>query len=151
MANTFTELQYHCIWSTKRREPLIREEIEESVWNILASTALKHGLKINQVGGIGNHVHVLIEIPKTVAVSEAMKRLKGGSSNAINDEDLLGGAHFAWQDGYAAFTVSRSQIASVAEYIGNQRGHHRRQTFEDEFVAFLERHGVDYDPKYLWG
>ncbi len=150
MATTLTHLQYHCIWSTKNRELLIRPDIEESIWNILSATDLRHEMKINRVGGIENHVHVLIEISKTVSVSEAMKQLKGGSSNDINGDALFGGAHFAWQEGYAAFTVSRSQSGAVAKYIAGQREHHRKQTFEDELVAILERHSVEYDSKYLW-
>jgi putative transposase len=150
MANTFTELQYHCIWSTKHREPLIREQAEKSVWAILAETANRHGMHVKRAGGIENHVHVLVSIPKTLSVSEAMKRLKGGSSNAINKDGLLGAGPFGWQDGYAAYTVSPSKVPDVIQYIANQREHHRKQTFEDEFVAFLKRHGVGYDPKYLW-
>lgn len=149
MANTYTELQYHCIWTTKRRESLIRPEIEKRVWKILAATALRHGMKINRVGGIENHVHILVQIPKTMTVSEAMKQLKGGSSNDINKENFFGGAHFSWQTGYAAFTVSTSKAASVAKYIANQREHHRGQTFEDELKEFLDKHGVDYDSRYL--
>lgn len=107
-------------------------------------------MKINRVGGIENHVHVLIEIPKVMSVSEAMTQLKGGSSNDINGEGFFGGAHFSWQDGYSAFTVSRSQAGDVGKYIARQRVHHQRQTFEDELVAILDRHGVEYDSKYLW-
>ena len=90
MANTFTELQYHAIWSTKNRATMIGPDIEEKIWRILAATALTHGMKVKQAGGIENHVHVLLEIPKTLSVSEAMKRLKGGSSNAINEAGLKG-------------------------------------------------------------
>ena len=150
MANTYTELLYHCIWSTKNREPLIRQEIEESVWAILASVATRHQLHIRRAGGIDNHVHVLIDIPKTVSVSEAMKQLKGGSSNAINQEGLMKAGRFSWQDGYAAFTVSASNAAQVVRYIASQREHHRHRSFEEELVALLEKHRVAYDPKYLW-
>ena len=85
MATTLTELLYHCIWSTKNRDPLIRPEIEENVWRILAGTAKRNEMRILNVGGIENHVHVLVRIPKTMSVSEAMQRLKGGSSKAINN------------------------------------------------------------------
>ena len=80
-----------------------------------------------------------------------MQRLKGGSSKYINDEHLLGADRsFGWQDGYAAFTVSPSNVPSVVSYIDGQREHHRSRSFEEEFVAFLDRHGVTYDPRYLW-
>ena len=151
MATTLTELLYHCIWSTKNRDPLIRPEIEANVWRILAGTAKRNEMRILNAGGIENHVHALVRIPKTMSVSEAMQRLKGGSSKAINNEELLGSKlRFAWQGGYGAFTVSKSNVPEIDRYISNQREHHRKRTFEDEFVEFLERHEIDYDPKYLW-
>ncbi|MCB1235735.1 MAG: IS200/IS605 family transposase [Verrucomicrobiae bacterium] len=151
MASTFTQLHYHCVWSTKNRQPLISQNIEKSVWAILGATAKAHGMRLAVAGGIENHVHVLLEIPKTLSVSEAMKRLKGGSSNSINEKSLTGSGRFGWQDGCAAFTVSASRHDEVRHYIENQREHHRKLSFEDELVAFLERHRVDFDPKYLWG
>ena len=151
MASTLTELLYHAIWSTKNREPIIRREIEESVWRILAGTAERNRMHIIRAGGIENHVHVLLHIPKALTVSEAMQRLKGGSSKFINDEQLVGANRsFAWQDGYAAFTVSPSNVPSVVRYISSQREHHRKKSFEEELVEFLDRHGVAYDPRYLW-
>jgi putative transposase len=150
MANTFTQLQTHCIWSTKNREPLIREEVEREVWALIASTAKTHGIQVSRIGGIETHVHALISIPKTLSVSEAMKRIKGGSSNAINKAGLVGAGQFRWQDGYAAFSVSSSKIGDVVKYIVNQREHHSVQTFEEEFVEFLQRHGVGYRSEYLW-
>ena len=135
MANTFTELQYHCIWSTKRRESLIREQAEKSVWAILAETDNRHSMHVKRAGGIENHVQVLVSIPKTLSVSEAMKRLKGGSSNAINKDGLLGAGPFGWQDGYAAYTVSPSMVPDVVRYIANQHEHHlyRTEAREDYF------------------
>ena len=86
-----------------------------------------------------------------MSVSEAMQRLKGGSSKAINNEELLGPKlRFAWQDGYGAFTASKSNVTAIGRYILNQREHHRERTFEDEFLEFLERHEINYDPEYLW-
>ena len=121
-----------------------------NVWRILAATATKHEMHIRRAGGIENHVHVLVELPKTMTVSEALKRLKGGSSTAINNAGLIK-SKFGWQDGYAAFTVSPSKVSQVTKYISNQREHHKTQTFEEEFEIFLKKHGVAYDPKYLFG
>ena len=149
MANTFTHLRYHCIWSTKNREPVIREEIEERVWGIVAKTGARHGMKVLKVGGIENHLHALIDIPKTLSVSEAMKQLKGGASNGINKAGITTG-RFGWQDGYGAFTVSASSVADVVGYITNQREQHRTMTYEEEYMKFLEKHGVEYDADYLW-
>lgn len=149
MANTYTELNYHCIWSTKGRAPLIQPEIEDNIWRLLAATASKHDMHIKRAGGIENHVHVLVEVPKSMSVSEAMKRLKGGSSNAINEAELMV-EKFSWQDGYGAFTVSSSKLKDVTQYIRNQREHHQTQSFEDEYLAFLNKHEVEYDLRYVF-
>jgi REP element-mobilizing transposase RayT len=150
MANTYTELQYHCVFSTKNRQPLIRAEIEERVWAILAATAKTHGMHARRVGGIENHVHVLLDVPKTMAVSEALKRLKGGSSSAINQAGLIDPGMFGWQDGYAAFTVSASVSPDVIAYIAGQRQHHAKRTFEEEYLALLEKHRIEYDPRFVF-
>ena len=128
---------------------MIRPDIEERIWAIIAETGSRHGINVVKVGGIENHVHALIDIPKTLSVSESMKGLKGGSSNGINKAGIING-HFSWQDGYGAFTVSASSVADVLGYITNQREHHRTMTFEEEYVKFLEKHGVEYDANYLW-
>jgi putative transposase len=105
---------------------------------------------VKKANGIENHIHVLIEIPKTLSVSEAMKRLKGGSSNAIQQSGLIN-KEFAWQKiGYAAFTVSKSAVPDVSRYISDQRDHHRTKTFEEEIIALLEKHEIDFDPKYVF-
>jgi len=150
MANSYTELNYHCVFSTKDRRMLITPEIEDEVWALVAKTAATHGMHAQRVGGIDNHIHVLLGIPKNLAVTDAMKRLKGGCSKAINQADLTKGS-FGWQDGYSAFTVSTSAVPDVIQYITDQRQHHQKQTFEDEYVALLEKHGVNYDSQYLWG
>jgi len=152
MASNLTELLYHCIWSTKGREKLIFPAIEKDVWSIIAATATRNEMHVIRAGGVEDHVHVLSHIPKTMSVSDAMKRLKGGASKYINEQGLLdGGQKFGWQDGYGAFTVSKSNVPAVVKYIATQREHHRTQTFKEEFVAFLKRHEIDYDPEHLWG
>ncbi|MFT5471363.1 MAG: putative transposase [Verrucomicrobiales bacterium] len=128
---------------------LINPDIEENIWAIVAETAKTHKIFARKIGGIENHIHALIDIPKTLAISEALKPLKGGSSNAINKSGLIK-PQFGWQDGYSAFTVSSSAVPDVVAYIANQREHHRMRTFEEEYVALLEKHGVQYDPRYLW-
>lgn len=155
MANTFTHLNYHFIWSTKNREPIIHQSIETRIWGLIGSMGANEekptkSLIPIRVGGIEDHVHVAVSIPKTVSVSQAAQILKGGSSTIINRENLTDG-HFAWQDGYAAYTVSRSQLDTLKQYIDNQREHHKTISFEDEYRALLEKHGIDYDEKYLFG
>ena len=103
-----------------------------------------------QVGGIEDHIHALVTAPSTLSPSQIFQVLKGGSSKWIHLEfpDLKG---FAWQDGYGAFTVSKSNIPAVIGYIQNQREHHRKKTFQEEYRELLEKHGIDNDERYVRG
>ena len=150
MANTYTALFYHIIFSTKNRPGFIKPEIEGRVWAYIGGVARKHGLTALQVGGIEDHIHALVMAAPTYAPSEIAKFLKGDSSKWIHEEftDLH---DFAWQDGYRAFTVSKSNLASVISYIQDQREHHRKKTFQEEYLEFLQKHGIEYDERYLWG
>ncbi|MGO8835790.1 MAG: IS200/IS605 family transposase [Limisphaerales bacterium] len=149
MANTFTSLHYHVIFSTKHREPWIAHDIEERVWKFLGGIARENGMKALLIGGMPDHVHLALALPPAQSVSKALQLLKGGSSKWIKDT-LPQMRGFAWQDGYGAFTVSKSNLPEVTTYIQNQREHHRIKTFQEEFLAFLVRHGVEYDERYLW-
>ena len=149
MANTYTSLHYHAIFSTKNREPWIGREIEERVWSFLGGIARENQMKALGIGGIENHVHLLLGVPASLALSKGIQLLKGGSSGWIK-ETFPGMRGFGWQDGYAAFTVSQSNILEVQEYIRSQREHHRVKTFEEEYRAFLERHQVRYEEAYVF-
>jgi putative transposase len=149
MANTFTSLHYHVIFSTKHREPWITHDIEERVWKFLGGIARENGMKALLVGGMPDHVHLALALPPAQSVSKALQLLKGGSSKWIKDA-LPRMRGFAWQDGYGAFSVSKSNLPEVTAYIQDQREHHRLKTFKEEFLAFLVRHGVEYDERYLW-
>jgi REP element-mobilizing transposase RayT len=149
MANTFTSLHYHVIFSTKNREPWIRPEIETRVWSYLGGIARENDLKAILIGGIENHVHLLLGIPPTVAVSKAVQLIKGGSSAWLKDA-LPGARGFGWQDGYGAFTVSKSLVPEVENYIRHQREHHRVKTFEEEYRAVLEKHEIRFEERYLF-
>src|SRR5436190_14366866 len=150
MANSFSSLHYHVVFSTKNREAWIREEIESRVWSYLGGVARENEMKALAIGGIENHVHLLLGIPPKISVSHAIKLIKG-SSSAWMKEALPGMAGFAWQDGYAAFTVSQSKLMDVDKYIRNQRKHHRIKTFEEEYRAFLKCHEFSFKEEYLLG
>jgi REP element-mobilizing transposase RayT len=150
MANTYTSLHYHIVFSTRNREPWIRQDIETRVWSFLGGICKTNQLYPIQIGGYDDHVHALIGARPTHSPAEITKRLKGGSSAWISTT-FAGLNAFAWQDGYGAFTVSRSAIDEVAAYIRNQREHHKSMTFQEEYIALLKRHGIEYDERYLWG
>jgi REP element-mobilizing transposase RayT len=143
-------LNYHFTFSTKNREPWISQSIEDRIWSYIGGVARKHKMTALQVGGIDDHIHTLVMAPPTLSPSQIAQYLKGDSSKWIHEEfpKLRG---FEWQDGYGAFTVSKSQIAEVIKYIQNQRKHHRKKTFQEEYLELLQKHGIDYDERYLWG
>ncbi|PYL08710.1 MAG: IS200/IS605 family transposase [Verrucomicrobia bacterium] len=150
MANTYTSLHYHLIFSTKNRQPWIAAETEERIWAYIGGIARAHKMTVLQVGGVTDHIHVLVTAPATIAPAQIAQYLKGDSSKWIHEEfrNMQG---FGWRDGYSAFTVSKSSLPEVVRYIQNQREHHHTKTFQEEYLEFLGKHGIEYDERYLWG
>ena len=150
MANTFSQIYLHFVFSTKDRQPLLDREIEDRVWAYIGGIARAHKFTAIQVGGLEDHIHVLTGSPTTLSPSEIAKYLKGDSSFWIRRE-FPHLKDFAWQDGYGVFSVSRSGIPDVVDYIKRQREHYEGRSYEQEFVGLLDRHGVEYDERYLFG
>jgi REP element-mobilizing transposase RayT len=150
MANTYTSLHYHVVFSTKNRENHIRAEAKDRIWAFIGGIARENKMKALCVGGTENHIHILLMAPPAIALSKMVQLLKGGSSKWIHDT-FPGMRRFAWQDGYGAFTVSKSQIPEVIRYIENQHDHHRVKSFQEEYLAFLKTHGIEYDDRYVCG
>jgi putative transposase len=150
MANTYTSLFYHFVFSTKNRQKWIVENIENRVWSYIGGIARKHKCAALQIGGIEDHLHALVLSPPIYAPSEIAKFLKGESSKWIHEE-FQNMRTFGWQDGYSAFSVSKSIVPKVIEYIKNQRQKHYSKTFEEEYLELLELHEIDIvDEKYLF-
>jgi putative transposase len=148
MSHTYISGLVHCVFSTKLRRNLISAEVQSDLWAFIGGIARKNGYKALIVGGTENHVHILLSLPATIPLSKAVQLIKGGSSRWMNE---TGGRKFAWQEGYGAFTVGISQKEHTITYIRSQAEHHRQRSFEEEFVAFLVKHDVEYDPKFVWG
>ena len=149
MANTYSNLFYHIVFSTKGRKDLIDRNVEERVWAYIGGIARKHQLIAIQVGGIENHINVLILAKPKIAPSQIIQWLKGESSRWIR-ETFPELAKFEWQDGFGVFSVSKSNVPDVVEYIKNQREHHQKQTFEDEYLSMLKLNGIDYEERYVF-
>src|SRR5579871_266898 len=113
----------------------------------MAGIGRNHGFLVLASGGIENHVHLLIQLPPVLALAQAISLLKANSSKWMNEHGL----QFGWQEGYGAFSVSASNLGKVRKYIANQAEHHRKMTFETEFVDLLRKHGIEFDPKYVFG
>ncbi|MFA4943324.1 MAG: IS200/IS605 family transposase [Lentisphaeria bacterium] len=150
MANTFTNLLFHIIFSTKNREPVIAPEFRPELFAYIGGIIRAENGILLAAGGMFDHVHLLAKLPPAMAVAEMVRHIKGGSSTWINEEKRVIG-HFAWQAGYGAFSVSESATANVKTYIENQQEHHKVCSFQEEFVAFLKKHGISYDERYIWG
>jgi len=150
MANTYTSLHYHITFSTKNRERWLSPTVEQRIWAYLSGIARENQIMSLKIGGTEDHVHLVLGLPPALALSKGVQLLKGGSSKWIADSfSTLRG--FRWQDGYGAFTVSKSNLSEVIKYVENQREHHRTKTFQEEYRALLDRHGIEYDEQYLWG
>ena len=140
---------FHCVFSTKERRPHITPELRERLWPFLGGIARQNQMKALEIGGVADHVHILISLPSTMAISKAMQLIKGGSSKWIHDT-FPDQREFAWQEEYGAFSVSVSQLDKIVGYIQGQEKHHRRVTFQEEFLALLKKHRIEYDERYLW-
>ncbi|MGH9671282.1 MAG: IS200/IS605 family transposase [Terriglobales bacterium] len=147
MAHSYCNNFVHVVFSTKERKPLIPAERLEKLWAYFAGIARNHNLTLLAAGGTENHAHLLFALEATVPLAKAVQTFKANSSRWVREH----GIDFAWQEGYGAFSVSASQAPKVKEYIRNQAKHHRRRSFEEEFVELLKRSGIPYDPKFVFG
>ena len=150
MPHSYVSSLLHCVFSTKERQNLITDELQQRLWPYMGGIARDNKMKALAVGGVSDHAHLLLSIPSTTSISKAMQLIKGGSSKWVHDEFPEHG-RFAWQEGYGAFSVGISQMEETKRYIANQKEHHRTKTYKEEFVAFLERHGIEFDPQHIWG
>ena len=149
MPASFTSLHYHIIFGTKERRSLLTSAVQARLYDYIGGIIAQEGGQLLAAGGMPDHVHLLAILPPTRAVSDVMRVVKTNSSKWLH-ETFPEMRAFGWQDGYGAFAVSRSAVEEVKRYIAIQEEHHRKLTFEEEFVAFLKRHGIEYDERYLW-
>jgi len=149
MAGTFTNLLYHLVFSTKNREPLIVPALRDELYPYIGG--ILHGEKgiLLEVGGTPDHVHLVAKVRPDIAISDMLRLIKGNSSKWVNERTDQK-ERFEWQAGYGAFTASESQCGAVREYVRTQVRHHHKATFQEEFVAMLERHQISYDARYIW-
>jgi putative transposase len=146
---SYVSSYHHCVFSTKERRPLITPELRERLWPFLGGIARQNKMKAIEVGGVGDHIHILLSIPSVMPISKAVQFIKGGSSKWIH-ETFPEHRSFSWQEKYGAFSVSVSLLDDVIEYIRSQEKHHRKMTFQEEFITLLKKHRIEYDERYLW-
>ena len=148
MSRTFTNLLTHLVFSTKAREPMIGPELKPELYAYLGGLTRELKGKSYGINGTSDHVHMLISLPPVVSISKALSFIKSNSSGWVHDKWPR--RSFAWQLGYGAFSVSASQASRTIAYINNQKEHHRKRTFEEEFRELLDKHGVQYDRRYVF-
>ena len=148
MAGTFTRLLYHVVFSTKSRVPYIDPKLRENLYPYVEGIIRRQKGWLLSLNGMPDHVHILLRLKPDVAIAELVQHVKGSSSKWVHDERLS--ADFAWQAGYAAFSVSESKEGTVRSYIGRQETHHRQKTFEEEFISLLQKHKIEYDPIHVF-
>ena len=147
MANTFTSLTYHIVFSTKGRRTLITDETATELYKYVAGIIREHDGQPLEINGVQDHIHILTGIPPTIAVSDMVRLIKSNSSKWFNENHA---GRFGWQTGYAAFTVSQSQQNAVRTYVRNQHEHHQSMTFREEYLAFLRKHQIRFDVQYVF-
>lgn len=148
MSHSYCSNRIHLVFSTKNREKRIPLEVQEKLWPYMAGIARNHEFEAIKIGGVDDHAHALLLLPATVPLAKAIQTLKACSSKWLNENAIK---DFSWQEGYGAFSVSASQTNSVIDYIANQRAHHEKRSFEEEFLELLKKYGVKYDPEYVLG
>jgi len=124
-------------------------QLRDRLWPFLGGIAREHQMKALSIGGVEDHVHLLLSLPATMSIVKAMQLIKGGSSKWVHDS-FPDQRLFAWQTKYGAFSVCVSLLDRIIKYIENQQRHHRRMSFQEEFIALLKRHKIEYDERYLW-
>jgi len=149
MANTYSQVNIHCVFAFKGRENVLSAEIGSRLFAYMHGILKNQGVHSLAINGWTDHLHVFFELPMTVNISEVMRDLKANSSKWINDNGFFRG-RFQWQDGYGAFSYSRSQRDEVIKYIINQEKHHAKRSFQEEYQELLQKFDVSFDENYLF-
>ena len=149
MSHAYVSNLMHCTFSTKNRVPIIDFELEDRLWPYLGGIARENRMKALAIGGTADHLHALLSLPGMTSFAKAVQLIKGGSSKWVHDT-FPKHRTFEWQEGYGAFSVSMSQKDKTIAYIENQKEHHRKKTFQEEFRELLDKHGMEHDPRFLF-
>ena len=147
--STYTNLLFHIVFSTKYRKPTICSHWQKDLYAYIGGIVKDQKGTLQKIGGIEDHVHLLLSLSPTHTISDVLRKIKSNSSKWINLRDDVVN-RFEWQTGYAAFSVSESQAPIVAKYISNQAEHHKRNSFEDEFLILLRKHGIESDMNHIF-
>jgi len=149
MPNTYTQLYIHFVFAVKYRKAIIQEDWENRLQKYITGIVQKNGHKLIAINSVPDHLHLFVGLNPKHSISELMRLVKGDSSEFVNDNHLTS-RKFQWQEGYGAFSNSRSQIDGVVKYILNQKAHHTQKTFKEEYTEILRHNDIEYDEKYIF-
>lgn len=149
MANTYTQIYIHVVFSVKGRQNLIQKKWKDELFKYISGIAKGKQQKVYAIGGVEDHIHILLSIKPNIALSDLVREIKSNSSKWINEKSLVMG-RFEWQAGFGAFSCSHSQLESVIVYINNQEEHHTKKNFKFEYIEMLQKWNVDFDEKYVF-
>ncbi len=149
MANTYTQIYVQAVFAVAERQCLIAKEFREDLYKYITGIIRNEGQKLISIGGVPDHVHLLIGLQPDMALSDLVKEVKSGSSNFVNHQGWIRG-RFSWQEGFGGFSYSRSQIAAVARYIENQETHHAKRSFKHEYLTLLRKFDIAFDDRYVF-
>ncbi|MGA9569814.1 MAG: IS200/IS605 family transposase [Candidatus Acidiferrales bacterium] len=144
MPHTYSQNPLHIIFSTKDRRKSIPQDFQPHLWSYVAGICKNHGILAHSIGGAADHIHLLIQLPQTLPLAKAILTIKSNSGRWAHTQSHK----FTWQEGYAAFSVSASQIPAVLRYIQNQPAHHNKMSFAAEFLTLLKKHNIPFNPKF---
>lgn len=149
MPNTYTQIYIQIVFAVKGRQNLIAKENREELHKYITGIVQNRDQKMLSIFAMHDHIHLLVGLKPSIAISDLVRDIKAGSSKFINDSNWINGK-FNWQEGFGAFSYSKSQIDNVIKYILNQEEHHKKQSFKEEYLEFLQKFDIEYNEKYLF-
>lgn len=149
MPQSLSKVLLHIVFSTKNRQPWLTDGVRSKMHAYLAGACRNQGSEAHRVGGTQDHIHIACTLPRTLTISKLLEEIKRSSSAWVKEQDS-NCKEFSWQAGYGAFSLGQSQLGTLLNYIDNQLEHHRHSSFQEEFLDFLQKYGIDYDERYLW-
>ena len=150
MGSSYHHSYTHFVFSTKYRQPLILPKYEKRLWSYISGICKNNGYPVIAIGGVHDHLHILLGLSPTKSISKTIQEIKSNSSKWMNDTFFEKDRRFKWQKGYGSFFVCKSGIDRVTQYIHEQKKHHKNMSFKREFIWFLDYYEINYEDKYLW-
>jgi REP element-mobilizing transposase RayT len=149
MANTYTQIHIQAVFAVQNRECIIGNSWKDELYKYISGILQSNSHKLLAINGMPDHIHILFGLRPSQSISDLMQDVKGSSSKWINDKKLIQGK-FSWQEGYGAFSYSKSEVPTIIQYIINQTNHHKRKTFSEEYYAILQELEIDFDDRFIF-